>query len=61
MVSIIVFSNYLDVKQIYVNTIWQTYIIARHINQVFALYKIESIITESFSELFESMATILNN
>ena len=38
MVSIIVFSNYGDVKQIYVNKIWQKYIITRHINLVFALY-----------------------
>ena len=52
MVSIIVLSNYGDVKQIYVNTIWQTHIISRHINRVFALYKVESIITEAFSELF---------
>ena len=52
MVSIIAFSNYLDVKQIYVNKIGQTYIVTRHINQVFALYKVEAIITEKFSELF---------
>ena len=52
MVSIIAFSNYVDVKQIYVNTIGQTYIVTRHINRVFALYKVESIITEAFSELF---------
>ena len=52
MVSIIVFSNYGDVKQMYVNKIWQIYIITRHINRVFALYKVESIITEAFSEFF---------
>ena len=52
MVSIIAFSNYVDVKQIYVNKIGQTYIVTRHINQVFALYKVESIITEEFSKLF---------
>ena len=52
MVSIIVFLNYGDVKQIYVNKIWQTYIITRHINRVFALYKVESIIAEAYSELF---------
>ena len=61
MVSIIVFSNYADVKQIYANKIGQTYIVTRHINQVFALYKVESIITEKFSSFFESMAAILNN
>ena len=49
---IIAFSNYVDVKQIYANKIGQTYIVRSHINQVFALYKIESIITEEFSELF---------
>ena len=38
MVSIIAFANYVDVKQIYVNKIGQTYIVIRHINQVFALY-----------------------
>ena len=52
MVSIIVFLNYGDVKQIYVNTIWQTYIITIHINRVFAFHKVEFIITEAFSELF---------
>ena len=52
MVSIIAFSNYVDVKQIYVNKIGQTYIVTRHINRVFVLYKVESIITEEFSELF---------
>ena len=52
MVSIIAFLNYGYVKQIYVNKIWQTYIVPRHINRVFAIYKIESIITEAFSELF---------
>ena len=52
MVSIIAFANYVDVKQIYVNKIGQTYIVTRHINQVFALYKVEAIITEEFSELF---------
>ena len=52
MVSIIAFPNYEDLKQIYVNTIRQTCIVTRHINRVFALYKIESIITEAFSELF---------
>ena len=52
MVSIVIFSKYVDVKQIYMNTICQTYIITRHINRVFALYKVESIITEAFSELF---------
>ena len=52
MVSIIAFSNYVDVKQIYVNKIWQTYIVTRHINRVFALYKVECIITEAFLELF---------
>ena len=36
MVSIIAFSNYEDVKQTYVNKIWQTYIVTRHIKQVFA-------------------------
>ena len=41
-----------DLKQIYLNKIWQTYIVTRHINLVFALYKVESIITEAFSELF---------
>ena len=62
MVSIIAFANYVDVKQIYVNKIGQTYIVIRHINQVFALYKAESIITEEFSKLFfEFMADILNN
>ena len=52
MVFIIAVSNYVDVKQIYVNTIGQTYIVTRHINQVFALYEVESIITDEFSELF---------
>ena len=52
MVSIVVFSNYGDVKQIYVNTISQTYIFTRHINRVFALYIVESIISGTFSELF---------
>ena len=52
IVSIIAFSNYVDVKQIYVNKIGQTYIVTRHINRVFALYKVEFIITEEFSELF---------
>ena len=52
MVSIIAFSNYVDVKQMYVNKIGQTYIATRPINRVFALYKVESIITEEFSELF---------
>ena len=52
MVSIIAFSNYVEVKQIYVNKIGQTDIVTRHINQVFALCKIESIITGEFSELF---------
>ena len=51
MVSIIVFSNYVDVEQIYVHKIGQTYIIATHINRVFAFYKVESIITWAFSEL----------
>ena len=46
------FSNYVDVKPIYVKKIGQTYIVTRHINQVFALYKVEAIITEEFSELF---------
>ena len=48
MVSIIAFSSNVDVKQIYVNKIGQTYIAARQINRVFALYKVESIITEAF-------------
>ena len=48
MVSIIAFSNYVDVNQIYVNKIGQTYLVTRHISQVFALYKVESIITEEF-------------
>ena len=52
MVSIIAFSNYVDVIQIYANKIGQTYIVTRHINQVFALHKVESIITEELSELF---------
>ena len=52
MVSIIAFLNYVDVKQIYVNKIGQTYIVTSHINQVFALYNVEAIITEKFSELF---------
>ena len=52
MVSIIAFSNYADVKQIYVNKIGQTYFITRHINRMFAPYKVESIITEGFSEHF---------
>ena len=51
--SIIVFSNYVDVKQIYVNKIGQTYIVTRHNNQVFSLYKVDPIITEEFSELFQ--------
>ena len=42
--SIIAFSNYGDVEQIYVNKI----IITRHISRVLALYKVESIITEEF-------------
>ena len=49
---ILKFSNYGDVKQIYVNKLWETYIVIRHINRVFDLYKVESIITEAFSELF---------
>ena len=53
MVFIIAFANYVDVKQIYVNKIGQTHIGIRHINQVFALYKVESIITEEFSKLFQ--------
>ena len=61
MVTIIAFSNYVDVKQIYMNKIEQTYIVTRHINQVFALYKVESIITEEFQSFFGSMADILNN
>ena len=52
MIFIIVFSNYVDVKQIDVNKIGQTYIVTRHKNRVFALYKVECIITEAFSELF---------
>ena len=52
MVSIITFSSYIDVKQIYVNKIVQTYIVTRHNNRVFALDKVETIITEEFSELF---------
>ena len=52
MVSSLALSNYVDVKQIYVKKIGQTYIVTRHINQVFAIYKVESIITEEFSELF---------
>ena len=52
MVSIISFSNYVDVKQIYGNKIGQTYIVTRHINRVFSHYKVESIITKEFSELF---------
>ena len=52
MASIIAFSNYVDVKHMYVNKIGQTYIVARHINRVFVLYKVESIITEEFLELF---------
>ena len=52
MVSIIAFANYVDVKQIYVNKIGQTYIVTRHIKRAFALYKVESIITEAFSKLF---------
>ena len=54
MVSIIAFANYVDVKLIYVDKIGQTYIVTRHINRVFALYKIDSIITETFSELLSS-------
>ena len=50
--SPIAFANCADVKQIYVNKIRQTYVGIRHINQVFALYKVESIITEEFSKLF---------
>ena len=50
IVSIMAFSNYEDVKHIYVNTIWQTYIVTRHINLVYAPYKVEFIITEAFSE-----------
>ena len=61
MVSIVVFSNYGDVKQIYVHKIWQTYIITRHINRVFALYKVESIIAEHVQSFFESMAATLND
>ena len=60
MVSIIAFSTR-DVKQIPANKIRQTYIVTRHTNGVFALYNVESIITEALSELFESMAAILNN
>ena len=52
MVSIIAFSNYVDVKQIYVKKIGQPYIVTRHINQVFDLYKVEAIIAEEFSKLF---------
>ena len=52
MVSTIAFSNYEDVRQIYVNKIWQTDIATRYTNRVFALYKVKSIITESFAELF---------
>ena len=59
MVSIIAFSNSVDVKQIYVNKIGQTYIVTRHIKRVFALYKAESI--HKFPSFFESMADILNN
>ena len=56
------FLNYEDVKQIYVNKIWQTYIVTRHIYRVVALYRVESIITEAFwGSCFESMAEILNN
>ena len=51
MVSIIAFSNYIDVKQIDVNKIGQTDIVTSHINRMFALYKVGSIITEEFSEL----------
>ena len=61
MVSIIAYSNYVNVKQINVNKIGQTYIVTRHIDRVFALYKVESIITEGFAEFFGSMAAILNN
>ena len=43
--------NFVDVKQIYVNKIGQTYIVTRHNNQVFAL-RVEVIITEEFLELF---------
>ena len=52
MVSIVVLSNYGDVKQIYVNKIREKYIITRQINLVFALYKVVFIITETFSKLF---------
>ena len=51
MIYIIAFSNYLDVKQIYVKKIGQTYIVTRHINQVFAPYKVEAIITGEFSDI----------
>ena len=51
IVAIMAFSNYVDVKLIYVNKIGQTYIVTRHINQVCALHKVEAIITEEFSEL----------
>ena len=39
MVSIIALSNYVDVKQIYVDKIGQAYIVTRHINRVFAFIK----------------------
>ena len=52
MVTINAFSNYVDVEKIYVEKVGQTYIATRHINRVFAIYKVESIITEVFSELF---------
>ena len=52
MVSIVVFANYGEVKQIYVKKIGQTYIVTKHINRMFALYKVESTITEEFSQLF---------
>ena len=56
------FSNYGEVKQIYVNKIWQTYIVTRHNNRVVALYRVESIITEAFGgSCFKSIAKILNN
>ena len=44
-----IITELLDVKQIYVNKIGQTYIVTRHLNRVFVLYKVESIITEVFS------------
>ena len=45
MISIIAFSNYVDVKQINVNKNGQTYTVTRHINRVFDLYKVHTIIT----------------